>query len=72
VVKLETIIPQEKVEELMRRHIESLLIESRKGHHISFRMRGEHSTQHALSSTADINPCFMSFCRWLSVMVEGV
>jgi hypothetical protein len=40
-VKLETVISQEQAEELMQWHTESTLIESRKGHHVSFRRRGE-------------------------------
>jgi hypothetical protein len=33
---------------------------------------GSTRTQQALSSAAAINPCFTSFCRWLSVTEEGV
>jgi hypothetical protein len=36
VVKLEAVIPQKRVEEPMWWHAESLLIERRKGHHVSF------------------------------------
>jgi hypothetical protein len=33
---------------------------------------GSSGTGQASSSTAAINPCFTSFCRWPGVMVEGV
>jgi hypothetical protein len=29
-------------------------------------------TRQALSSTATINPCFMSLCKWLGIIEEGV
>jgi hypothetical protein len=33
---------------------------------------GSFGTQQVASSATIINPCFMSFCRWPGIMVEGV
>jgi hypothetical protein len=41
VLKLEAIVSQERAEELVRRHVEPLVIESRKGHHVSLNRCGE-------------------------------
>jgi hypothetical protein len=41
VLKLEVIVPQERAEERVRRHLEPSLVESRKGHHVSLRMSKE-------------------------------
>jgi hypothetical protein len=74
-VKLKVVIPQKWVEEPMRWHAESLLIERNIGHHISLpgvRNAGSFGIWQALSSAAATNSCFMSFCRWPGVMVEGV
>jgi hypothetical protein len=42
-VKLEAVVPQERAKELVRRHTEPPIIESCKGHDISFHRCGEHS-----------------------------
>jgi hypothetical protein len=50
VVKLEAIVPQERVEELVWRHAKPLLIESRKRHHVSYRRYGERGVLRHLTS----------------------
>jgi hypothetical protein len=75
VVKLEVEMPQKRAEEPVWWYAEPPLVERHKGHHISVRRAGNAGstrTRQASSFVAAINPCFMSFCRWLSVMVEGV
>jgi hypothetical protein len=41
VVKLEAVVLQDRGEEWVQRHLKPLLVESRKGHHVSFRRSRE-------------------------------